>query len=85
MGSLEAKAAQLAKVALAEAAAKVNGNKNRDIMFVRSDAKGEIQPAEGAAKNPDEINIDEDEDVSESEESANESEEAVPEKKQQEA
>jgi hypothetical protein len=69
MDSLEAKAAQLAKKVLSDAANKSNVSKNgRDIMFVRSDAKGgEKQTESGAVKNPDEINIDEDEDMSEDE------------------
>lgn len=67
MGSLESKAAQLAKKAILDAAAK---GKSRDIMFIRSDAKGGAasQQSETTVKNPDEINIDEDEDVSEDEE-----------------
>ena len=70
MDSLEAKAAQLAKKVLSDGANKSNINKARDIMFVRSDAKGgEQKAAEGTVvKNPDEINIDEDEDMSDEEE-----------------
>ena len=66
MGSLEAKAAQLAKKALAEAAGKANGG-NRDITFVRSDAKAGVSETVEAVKNPDEINIDEDESSSDEE------------------